>query len=132
MDHERARRHLFEEMQLGTPRAARARRFAQAVMSIVRDFIPRDRDCFRVIEDRLLAIGYETNAEIIAVPDECDAMDNLMLERRMRETSLARVALADAAPDLLAALKRVVAVTDRKTDEFDAARAAIAKAEGRG
>lgn len=41
-------------------------------------------------------------------------------------------ALADlivAVPELLAALKRVLAVADRKTDEFDAARAAVAKAE---
>lgn len=36
-----------------------------------------------------------------------------------------------AAPDMLTALKAVVRVADRKTDEFDAARAAIAKAEGR-
>jgi len=33
--------------------------------------------------------------------------------------------------ELLAALKDVVRVADRKTAEFDAARAAIAKAEGR-
>jgi hypothetical protein len=32
--------------------------------------------------------------------------------------------------ELLAALKGVLAVADRKTDEFDAARAAIARAEG--
>lgn len=36
--------------------------------------------------------------------------------------------LIAAAPDLLAALQAVVRVADRKTDEFDAARAAIAKA----
>ena len=36
-----------------------------------------------------------------------------------------------AAPELLAALKAVIAVADRKTVEFDAARAAIAKAEGK-
>lgn len=40
-------------------------------------------------------------------------------------------ALILAAPDLLAALKAVVSVADRKTVEFDAARAAIAKAEGK-
>lgn len=34
-----------------------------------------------------------------------------------------------AAPDLLAALKGVLRVADRKTVEFDAARVAIAKAE---
>ena len=32
--------------------------------------------------------------------------------------------------ELAAALKGVIRVADRKTDEFDAARAAIAKAEG--
>lgn len=40
------------------------------------------------------------------------------------------MALIAAAPDMLAALKAVVAIADRRTDEFDAARAAIAKAEG--
>jgi len=39
--------------------------------------------------------------------------------------------LIAAAPELLAALKAVVAIADRRTDEFDAARAAIAKAEGK-
>ena len=36
--------------------------------------------------------------------------------------------LIAAAPDLLAALEGVLRVADRKTNEFDAARAAIAKA----
>lgn len=45
---------------------------------------------------------------------------------------MAKLALeAAAAPELLQALKAVVAIADRKTDEFDRARAAIAKAEGR-
>ncbi len=35
-----------------------------------------------------------------------------------------------AAPELLAALRAVISVADRKTDEFDLARAAIAKAIG--
>ena len=38
--------------------------------------------------------------------------------------------LIAAAPDLLSALQGVLRVADRKTDEFDAARAAIAKAVG--
>jgi len=38
------------------------------------------------------------------------------------------MALIEAAPDLLAALRAVVSVADRKTDEFDLAHAAIAKA----
>lgn len=38
--------------------------------------------------------------------------------------------LIAAAPELLEALKGVLRVADRKTDEFDAARAAINKATG--
>lgn len=38
--------------------------------------------------------------------------------------------LIAAAPELLEALQAVVRVADRQTDEFDAARAAIAKALG--
>lgn len=38
--------------------------------------------------------------------------------------------LMTAAPDLLKALMAVVAIADRKTVEFDRARAAIAKANG--
>lgn len=45
--------------------------------------------------------------------------------------SEANARLITAAPDLLAALKGVLRVADRATDEFDAARAAIAKAEGK-
>ncbi len=39
-----------------------------------------------------------------------------------------RAKLMAAAPELLAALQGVLRVADRATDEFDAARAAIAKA----
>lgn len=42
----------------------------------------------------------------------------------------ANARLIAAAPCLLAALKGVLLVADRQTDEFDAARAAIARAEG--
>lgn len=40
----------------------------------------------------------------------------------------ANAKLIAAAPELLAALRGVLAVADRKTAEFDAARAAVAKA----
>lgn len=43
---------------------------------------------------------------------------------------LANANLIAAAPDLIEALRGVVAVADRKTIEFDRARAAIARAEG--
>lgn len=42
----------------------------------------------------------------------------------------ANARLIAAAPDLLEALRAVVSVADRKTDEFDLAHAAIAKATG--
>ncbi|RWP64868.1 hypothetical protein [Mesorhizobium sp.] len=45
------------------------------------------------------------------------------------EESAANARLIAAAPDMLAALKAVVMVADRDTDEFALARAAIAKAE---
>lgn len=43
----------------------------------------------------------------------------------------ANARLIASAPELLDALRGVLSVADRKTNEFDAARAAIAKAEGR-
>lgn len=46
------------------------------------------------------------------------------------ETQSANARLIAAAPDLLEALIAVVRVADRATDEFDMARAAIAKALG--
>jgi hypothetical protein len=48
----------------------------------------------------------------------------------VRDIGEANAALISAAPDLLAALKEVVRISDRKHDAWDAARAAIAKAEG--
>lgn len=44
--------------------------------------------------------------------------------------TVADARLITAAPDLLTALQGVLRVADRQTDEFDAARAAIAKATG--
>lgn len=46
------------------------------------------------------------------------------------EWSEADIALINAAPELLDALRRVVAISDRKHDAWDAAKAAIAKASG--
>lgn len=63
---------------------------------------------------------------------ECKHHDK---EGRAGYSALNRRALADAvlraaAPDLLEALQGVLRVADRATDEFDAARAAIAKSIG--
>lgn len=52
--------------------------------------------------------------------------------RLLEMNDVLNATLIAAAPDLLKALKAVVAIADRRTDEFDAARVAIAQAEGRG
>lgn len=62
--------------------------------------------------------------------DQWEMVDDPMYDALQAQME-AQQYMERAAPDLLAALKRVVAVADRKTDEFDAAHAAIAKAEGR-
>lgn len=46
------------------------------------------------------------------------------------DEAIATARLIAAAPDLLAALKGILHIADRKAAEFDAAHAAIAKAEG--
>lgn len=51
-------------------------------------------------------------------------------KRPISPESEANARLIAAAPDLLAALKSVVAIADRNTVEFNAAKLAIAKAEG--
>lgn len=53
------------------------------------------------------------------------------IQKRTDAEEQANARLIAAAPDLLAALKSVVAIADRKTVEFDNARAAIAAAEGK-
>jgi hypothetical protein len=90
---EERRRQLLEDMCLGTPRAARANRFAHMVEMIMRNFLPDDRTCRRRISDYLLEVGFEANFEIINVPPECDALDKLALERKRLETCIERLPL---------------------------------------
>lgn len=52
-------------------------------------------------------------------------------EYPLEMTSKENKSLIAAAPELLEALQAVVRVADRQTDEFDMARAAIAKALGK-
>ena len=51
--------------------------------------------------------------------------------RERHERAMANRALMASAPELLQALKEVLAISDRKHNAWDKARAAIAKAEGR-
>jgi hypothetical protein len=83
---DKLRSEMMKDFYAGTPRALRAQRFADTVMSIMRDFIPRDRDCCRRMTETLFEIGWLKNAEIISVPPECDHLDKLELECRRLET----------------------------------------------
>lgn len=76
---------IHDEMVKGTPRYLRARRFSDQVRSMLRDFLPRDRDCQDMIDEVLMEIGFTNNAEIISVPPEKDHLDKLQLERAMVE-----------------------------------------------
>lgn len=73
------------------PRERRAHRFTSVILSVMRDFVPRDRECQRRMQEELFKLAYEGNVEIINVPPECDALDKLALERRMYETKVAAV-----------------------------------------
>ena len=65
--------------------------------------------------------------EATSLPDRLEASS----QRSFVAVQLEQYArLIAAAPELLEALEGVLRVADRKTDEFDAARAAIAKARG--
>ena len=77
----------------------------------------KDERYFEVVCGRKTIV--QTHAREIATGDVWLAQDE------------ANVRLIAAAPDLLAALKGVLRVADRATEEFDDAHAAIAKAEGK-
>lgn len=65
----------------------------------------------------------------VKVPEE--VIDSSSETVRQSSKCSAPEGLTPLESEMLAALKGVVAVADRRTVEFDAARAAIAKAEGR-
>lgn len=67
----------------------------------------------------------------IADPNTDDMTSGRYVAKRDAQVQIeANARLIAAAPDLLAALQGVLRVADRATDEFDAARAAIARATG--
>lgn len=67
-------------------RVKRAIRFANQVIQIMKDYIPRD--CLNRAFDYLYDEGLEGNFEIINVPFECDHLNKLDLEKRMYEAML--------------------------------------------
>ena len=82
---------------------------------------------------RLIAAAPETATERDGLKMQIETMQHIASHRenQFAETRAERDKLRQINAELLAALKAVVAIADRKTDEFDRARAAIAKAEGK-
>lgn len=77
--------------------------------------------------------GNKTDDEatrICQVDAQRDDVKKKDLWRSDDEVRLANARLISAAPDLLEALQEVVAISDRKHDAWDKAKAAIAKAVG--
>lgn len=74
-------------------REMRAKRFADTVLGIMRDFVPQKRDVVRLMWDCLYELGYRTNAEIIYVPPECDTMSKLELEQWRLNLSMKKIGL---------------------------------------
>lgn len=82
---------MEREAMAGSRRWSRARRFAAQVTTLMRDFIPNERDCRRIIDDRLMEFGFAQNAEVISVPPEWDHLDKIQLDRAFLEHKAARV-----------------------------------------
>lgn len=77
--------HELTREDMSTPRYARARRFADMMLSLSRDFIGHDRIVHRQFLEVMLEAGWVTNAEIINVPDAWDALNKLEIEMAMIE-----------------------------------------------
>jgi len=87
-----------------------------------------DRDGMRVFQmPGCSAQATKTAQRMAACWNACSGIETEVLEAM---PIIPATPDALAAPDLLAALIAVVGIADRKTDEFDTARAAIAKAKG--
>lgn len=72
-------------MMENTNRELRARRFANGIIGLMRDFLPVDRDCNRVMYKFLYELAYKENIEIVNVPPEWDSLTKLQIEKAMLE-----------------------------------------------
>ncbi len=71
-EHNATRDQLRKELDDDTPRARRAQQFARQVMALVQDFIPRDRECLRLLDETLMIDAFRADVEIVNVPPERD------------------------------------------------------------
>lgn len=82
---------MHRAMMENSPRYLRARRTAMTIQEIMRDFIPQDRRVQRQIEEYLMEVAFQANAEFINVPAEWDALDKLQIERAMLDSKIGPV-----------------------------------------
>lgn len=68
-----------------SPRYARALQSTNMLLAVLREFLPQESRCREAVEDHLMETFFYSNAAIINVPPEKDAMDKLALERAMLE-----------------------------------------------
>lgn len=78
-----ARRLLQEGLDQQTPRALRANQSANALISLLRDFIPRH--CAEAAHDELLLNLFQANFALVEVPPEHDALREAEFEKAMHE-----------------------------------------------
>lgn len=79
---------FIKQMVAGTPRAARARRFANEVLHLMGDYLPRDRDAMRLMDQYLIETGFQMNLQIIDVPPEWDHLNKLEIEKAMLDAKM--------------------------------------------
>lgn len=66
-------------------RELRARRFANGIIGLMRDYLPVHKDCYRSMYNFLYELAHEQNIEIINVPPEWDTLTKLQIEKAMLE-----------------------------------------------
>lgn len=82
---------MHRAMMENSPRYLRACRTATTIQGIMHDFIPQDRRMQRQIEEYLMRVAFQANAEFVNVPAEWDALDKLQLERAMLDKKMGPV-----------------------------------------
>lgn len=87
------RKEWVKDMVAGTPRAARARRFADTILGLMRDYLPRTRDSIGEMNEHLTQAAWLSNLSLINVPPEWDALTKLEIENAMLQTKVGRLTI---------------------------------------
>lgn len=82
-----------------TQRSMRASRSADVILKMVQDFVPRDSQTFSRLSHILTMECFIANLEIIHVPDECDELDKIALEKMRLQISLEGIELSNDQKD---------------------------------